>query len=256
MSSPRRIVLGVTLALAGLAIVIADVPGQNPANPKGIDVSYWQGAINWTSVKNAGITFAIIRAGHGDSANTGLTATGVDVNFATNWAGAKAAGIVRGAYWFVVPSASPSLSANAISLATKFVNTVQPKEGDLQLAIDLESNSNSLTKADMQTWMQACVNQIKAMTHRTSMIYCGQSFWGANMPSTATNMGCPLWVANWNVTSPAIPAAWTGTSYAFWQYSSTGSVSGISGNVDQDTYNGNMTSLLTYTYPRDPLNRR
>jgi GH25 family lysozyme M1 (1,4-beta-N-acetylmuramidase) len=255
MSSPRRIVLGVTLVLGCLAVAIPDVPGQNPANPKGIDVSYWQGAINWTSVKNAGITFAIIRAGHGDSANTGLTATGVDVNFATNWAGAKAAGVVRGAYWFVVPSASPSLSANAISLATKFVNTVQPKEGDLQLAIDLENNSNSLTKADMQTWMQACVNQIKAMTHRAPMIYCGQSFWGANMPSTATNMGCPLWVANWNVTSPAIPAAWASTGYAFWQYSSTGNVGGLN-PVDQDTFNGSASQMQTYIYPRDPLSRR
>ena len=255
MSSPRRIILGLTLVLGGYAVAIPGSPGQNPNNPKGIDVSYWQGTINWTSVGNAGITFAIIRAGHGDtSVDNSVNAAGVDKNFATNWPAAKAAGIVRGAYWYVIPSASPSLSAHAVSLATKFVNTVQPKQGDLQLAIDLENNSNNLSKADMQTWMQACVNQIQAMTHRTPMIYCGQSFWNANMPSTATNMGCPLWVANWNVSSPALPPAWT--SYAFWQYNSTGSVSGISGNVDSDTCNGNLAFLQSYSYPRDPLNRR
>src|SRR5205085_451741 len=147
-----------------------------------------------------------------------------------------------GAYWFVIPSASPSLSAHAVSLATRFVNTVQPKQGDLQLAIDFESNANSLTKTDMQTWMQACVAQINTLTHRTPMIYCSPSFWSANMPSTATNMGCPLWIANWNVTSPTIPTAWQSSGYAFWQYSSTGNVGGLN-PVDQDTCNGNTAFL-------------
>src|SRR5262245_48557955 len=122
MSTARRIMLGLTLTFGMVAIAIPRPPGQTPNNPKGLDVSYWQGNINWTSVKNAGISFVIIRAGHGDSANTGLTATGVDVNFAANWAGAKNVGLVRGAYWFVVPSASPSLTAHATALATKFAN--------------------------------------------------------------------------------------------------------------------------------------
>src|SRR5438270_1255441 len=99
MFTARRIFLGLTLVLGMLAVAIPRAPGQNPNNPKGIDVSYYQGTINWTSVKNSGITFAIIRAGHGDTSGTGLTSTGTDVNFATNWAGAKAAGIIRGAYW-------------------------------------------------------------------------------------------------------------------------------------------------------------
>jgi GH25 family lysozyme M1 (1,4-beta-N-acetylmuramidase) len=256
MPAARRITISLLLALGLLAIAIPRSPGQNPNNPKGIDVSWYQGTINWTSVKNAGISFAIIRAGHGDVANAsaGLNSIGVDVNFATNWPAAKAASIVRGAYWFVVPSASPSLAAHATALATKFVNTVQPEKGDIQLAIDFEQNSNSLSKTDMQTWMQACVNQIQAMTHRPPLIYCGQSFWNSNMPSGASNMGCPLWVANWFVSSPALPSAWT--TYAFWQYNDNGTVTGITGNVDSDTFNGGAAAMTTYTYPRDPLNRR
>ena len=243
----RRTILGTVLALSVLAVAIPGAPAQNPSNPKGIDVSVYQGTINWTSVKNAGISYAIIRAGHGGT-------TGVDTTFATNWAGAKAAGLVRGAYWYVVPSASPSLSANAVSVATAFVNTVKPQKGDLQLAIDFEDNSNSLSKTDMQTWMQACVNQIKTMTHRPPMIYCSPSFWNSAMPTGASNMGCPLWIAHWFVSSPTVPSSWS--TYAFWQYNDNGSVSGISGNVDSDTFNGGMATMLTYTYSRDPLDRR
>src|SRR5205085_10545153 len=66
------------------------------ATTKGIDVSKWQDTINWTSVKNAGIAFAFIRLS--DGANT------KDAKFAANWAGAKAAGIIRGAYQFFRPA--------------------------------------------------------------------------------------------------------------------------------------------------------
>jgi GH25 family lysozyme M1 (1,4-beta-N-acetylmuramidase) len=255
MSFRRRAAVVIALSLALLAVAISRSPGQNPNNPKGIDVSYWQGGINWTSVKNSGITFAIIRAGHGDSAvDSSVNATGTDKNFTTNWPAAKGAGLVRGAYWYIMPSASPSVTENATALAAKFVNTVQPKEGDLQLTIDFENNANSLTTAQMQTWMQTCVNQIKATTHRPPMIYCSQSFWNTNMPAGAGNMGCPLWVANWGVTSPKLPNAWT--TYAFWQYTSSGTTPGISGNVDQDTVNGDSSFMMQYAYPRDPINRR
>jgi GH25 family lysozyme M1 (1,4-beta-N-acetylmuramidase) len=242
---PRRTILGIPLTLAVLAVAISGSPGQNPANPKGLDVSVYQGAINWTNVKNAGISFVIIRAGHGGT-------TGVDTNFATNWAGAKSVGLVRGAYWYVVPSASPSLSANAASVATAFVNTVKPRKGDLQLAIDFEDNGG-LSKADTQTWLQACVTQVRTLTHRPPLIYCSPGLWNQYMPSNATSMGCPLWVANWGVSSPTLPTAWT--TYAFWQYSDTGNVGGLN-PVDQDTCNGNTAFMVQYTYPRDPLDRR
>src|SRR5581483_7236413 len=92
MSLSRRIALGLTLALGGAAVVVPGVSGQNPNNPKGIDVSHYQGTINWTSVKNSGVSFAFIKA------TEGLTIK--DQDFDANWAGAKAVGIVRGAYHF------------------------------------------------------------------------------------------------------------------------------------------------------------
>ena len=69
---------------------------------QGIDVSEFQGSINWTAVKNAGIKFAFIRVSDG---------TYQDPNFASNWAGAKAAGILRGAYQFFRASDNPQARA-------------------------------------------------------------------------------------------------------------------------------------------------
>jgi GH25 family lysozyme M1 (1,4-beta-N-acetylmuramidase) len=246
MTSSRRIVLGMT-ALCGVVVAVSATSGQNPNNPKGLDVSQFQGNINFTNVRNAGISFVIIRAGHGG-------VTGKDTKFDTNWPAAKAAGLVRGAYWYVIPSASPSLTSDAQTIATNFVNVVKPQSGDLQMAIDLEDNGG-LSPANLYTWLQACCAKIQSLTHRPALIYCSPSFWSSNLPGNATNMNCGLWIAHWGAVTPTIPAPWSSVGYAFWQYSSTGNVAGLN-PVDQDTYNGSATSLLNFTFPRDPLNRK
>src|SRR5689334_12438956 len=74
------------------------------ATTKGIDVSKWQGTINWSSVKAAGVAFAFIRLS--DGANT------KDAKFAANWAGAKSVGIIRGAYQFFRPAQSVTTQAD------------------------------------------------------------------------------------------------------------------------------------------------
>jgi GH25 family lysozyme M1 (1,4-beta-N-acetylmuramidase) len=239
--------LGLALALGALTVAVPTVPGQNPNNPKGIDVSDYQGTVNWTSVKNAGYSFAVIKATEG----TTFTAS----TFASNWANSKAAGLVRGAYHFARPGTSPTVSGNAIAQANFFINTVKPIKGDLQLACDFEDNSNSLSQANMGAWLTAFVGQIATVTHRPALVYTYPAFW-SNMPSNWTNPNCGLWIANYGVSSPSIPSPWASSGYAFWQYSSTGSVSGISGNVDLDTFNGNSSLLLKFTYPRDPMDRR
>jgi GH25 family lysozyme M1 (1,4-beta-N-acetylmuramidase) len=243
MSSPRRIFLGVTFGLGVLAVSLTDLPAQNPNNPKGVDVSDYQGTINWTSVKNSGVSFAFIKATEG----TTFTAT----TFAANWANAKAAGVVRGSYHFARPSTSPSVSGSAIAQANFFVNTVKPIKGDLQLVCDFEV-TGSLNSTDLGNWLTAFCTQIKTLTHEPAIVYTYPSFW-SNMPSNWPIQNCALWIANYGVSSPSIPAPWSSTGYAFWQYSSTGAVPGISGAVDLDTFNGNTTQLLKFTYPRDPL---
>jgi GH25 family lysozyme M1 (1,4-beta-N-acetylmuramidase) len=244
--SARTIALGSALALGTLAVSVPGLPGQNPNNPKGIDVYNGDGTINWASVKASGVSFAFIKATEGIGFQ--------DANYPTNRTQAKAQGITVGAYHFARPGNSPSATARGVAEADYFINYAKPQKGEFQLVMDFEDNSNALSQADMWAWFQAFCGEVKAKTHELPIIYCGQSFWNTNMPTTATNLGCPLWVANWGVSSPHLPRAWT--TYSFWQYSSTGTTPGVSGNCDLDTYNGSSSAMSGFTYPRDPLNRR
>jgi len=252
MTSSRRILLA-TLALGGLTLAVTGVSGQSGGTLTGVDVSVFQGGINWTTLRASGVSFVIIRAGHGTA-----TPSSVDTNFAANWANAKAAGLVRGAYWFVTPQATPSLSQDAVGVANLFVKTVQPKEGDLQLCLDLE-NTGGLNATDLRTWVQAFCGQVQNLTHRPAVIYTGSFFWNDNLNSWTNNMNCALWLAQWT-TNPApssMPAAWT--TWTFWQYSSTGTGStyGMSStNVDLDRLNGGASTLQALSFPREPLQRK
>ena len=106
----------------------------------------------------------------------------------------------------------------------------------------------------MGTWLTAFCGQIQSLTHTPAIIYCSPGFWSSYMPSTWTNPNCGLWVANYNPPggTPGIPAPWASTGYAFWQYADNGSVPGVSGNCDLDTFNGSSSLMLKFTYPRDP----
>jgi GH25 family lysozyme M1 (1,4-beta-N-acetylmuramidase) len=247
MNRPRPVIVVVALALGGLAVTIPSLPGQNPNNPKGIDVYNGTGTINWTSVKNSGVSFAFLKA------TEGLTFQ--DSFYSTNRTNAKAQGIVIGAYHFARPSTSPSPAASGKAQADYFINYAKPAKGEIQCVCDFEV-TGSLNATDLAAWLTGFVGEVQAVTHTPAIIYCSPGFWSSSMPSNWTNPNCGLWVANWGVSSPSIPAPWASTGYAFWQYSSTGSVPGVTGNCDLDTFNGSSSLLLKFTYPRDPLNRR
>ncbi len=191
----------------------------------GIDVSSYQGTINWASVKGSGKVFANIRVAHGLAADT---------HFATNWTGAKSVGMVRGAYAWLVPTQSISQQA---AMMIQAMSTLGP--GDLPPTVDVEEvggMSATQLAAAVQQWMTLVHNA----TGRTPMIYSGSYFWDDYVKTTAFNTQ-PLWVPNYGVTCPRMPAAWT--NWTFHQYSSTGSVPGISGNVDLDKFNGTLAQL-------------
>jgi len=81
-----------------LVLLFAVLSGAAAQNPKGIDVSHWQGTINWNSVKSAGYTFAFIKATEGTSYTSDT--------FSAQYTGAYNAGIIRGAYHFATPDTS------------------------------------------------------------------------------------------------------------------------------------------------------
>ncbi len=195
----------------------------------GIDVSHYQGVINWTGVKAAGIIFAYAKA------TEGVTYT--DPQFSNNWAGMKAAGVFRGAYLFFHSNDDPTTEANYY---LSVVGTIQL--GDLPPLLDVEV-TDSQPAATIAANLSTCANRIQAVTGRTPVIYTSPSFWTTSVASTNFS-GFPLWIANWGVTCPSLPVGWT--NWAIWQYSDTGTVSGISGAVDLDELNGTLLDILAF----------
>jgi lysozyme len=229
MPMTRREFLGSAAAGAAVAETAAYALAQSSSWPKGIDVSHWQGTINWSSVRSAGTAFAFCKATE--------TTSYKDPTFDTNWAGMKSAGLVRGAYHFGRPADDPVAQANW------FIDTVRPGVGDLPPVLDLE-DAGGKTPAQVWAWVQAFVAQVKARIRHAPIIYTGFFFWKDSVGYPTNNLGCPLWFARYDTTIPPqfFPSN-TWSTWTFWQYSNTGSVSGISGNVDLDYHQGTIDSL-------------
>ncbi|CAL9624010.1 Lysozyme M1 [Streptomyces sp. enrichment culture] len=206
---------------------------------QGIDVSHWQGSINWTSVRNAGIQFAWMKATEGTSYK--------DPSFNTNYPAAYRAGVIRGAYHF----ARPDVSSGATQ-ANYFVNNGGGWSRDnltLPGVLDIEHNPYgamcySLSTTQMRSWINDFYNTYKSRTGRDVVIYTTASWWNTCTGNwTGMYSKSPLWVAHWTTaSSPTIPSGFP--TWTVWQYTSTGSVSGVSGNVDRNKFNGSRDRLL------------
>jgi GH25 family lysozyme M1 (1,4-beta-N-acetylmuramidase) len=194
-------------------------------------VSHWQNEINWPQVAASGKKFAFIKA----SESTTL----VDEFYATNRAQAKALGMLVGAYHFARPRRN---AGDAIAEADYFLAMAQPVAGDLYPVLDLEV-TGGLSPVELQEWVKAYLERIHERLGARGIIYTSPTFWRNNMADTnwfAINGYRTLWVAHWTSgPSPSVPGEnWGGTGWTFWQYTSSGRVSGISGRVDLNRYNG------------------
>jgi lysozyme len=194
----------------------------------GIDVSKYQPSVSWPEVKQAGYVFAFARATYGSSQ--------VDAYFNSHWQGMKDAGVVRGPYHFFVTADDATAQANL------FVQTVGNLEsGDLPPVLDVEAGSG--TGSNLVSGVQTWLNIVEQQLGRVPIIYTGPSFWNEYLTG---NFGrYPLWVAEYGVSSPKPVNGWN--TWTFWQYSESGSVPSISGNVDLDYFKGSLSDLEALT---------
>ena len=224
---------------SALAVGSGAVVSNAPTWLEGIDVSHWQGTISWPKVAAAGKKFAIIKV----TESYDYT----DPQYATNHANARAAGLWTGGYHFAQPDATPG---DAVREADYFASKVVLGVGDLIPALDLEV-TGGLSVAALQSWVLTWLNEVYARTGVRPMIYTSPNFWMNAMGNTSAlaNAGYKtLWIAHWGVTSPTIPANnWGGHGWTFWQYTSSGTVSGISGRVDLDRFNGADLGTAAYS---------
>jgi GH25 family lysozyme M1 (1,4-beta-N-acetylmuramidase) len=235
MTDRREFLTGcVTLAAAAATGSVAI--GQGTVT-EGIDVSHWQGTINWPSVAAAGIKFAFCKCSEGT--------TYVDPKFSTNWPAIKANNIIRGAYHFARFMNDP------IAECRHFVSTLKPVSGDLPPVVDVEGRDNAgFTGTHIKNWLQRFCAELKKKTGRPGIIYTGFYYWRDEAGNSPNNWGFPLWHAQY-AASPTLGdsyLAWP-NGWSFWQYTSTGSVSGITGNVDRDHFRGTVTALDGWRIP-------
>ncbi|MEK4512260.1 glycoside hydrolase family 25 protein [Paenibacillus sp. FSL K6-2524] len=209
-------------------------------NAQGIDVSHWQGAIDWQQVATSGISFVFIKA----------TQNSMDKRFLDNVKRAKAAGLLIGAYHYMDDSVTTVDQAKAA--AQLFFTAIQEVGGvkvfDLPPVMDYESNKSNLNKATITMVAKSFLDEIYRLTGVKPMVYTYPSF----ISNFSGLNHYPLWIARYSATQvPADAAGWT--RWTVWQYSDgsaggvlpngTRKINGISGNVDLNEFDGTVNEL-------------
>jgi GH25 family lysozyme M1 (1,4-beta-N-acetylmuramidase) len=214
-------------------------PTNGPVCPAGatlpgVDVSLYQGSVDWPSVKAFGAAFAFARISDG---------TDLDPAFDANWTGIKTAGMIRVAYQMFEPGEDPVVQANiAINAVydTNYFPFTGLEPGALPVVLDVEvtgGQSATTIAAHVETW----ISHVQAATGRIPMICTGAGFWDGAVDSTAF-LANPLWAVDYGDTCPNLAAGWT--NWVFWQFANNGNVTGITNVVDLDEFNGSMSDLL------------
>lgn len=211
---------------ASLQEVVNTTQTTAPCCPMGIDVSQWQGEINWEQAKAGGLDFAMIRAGWGQS--------GIDTQFERNISECNRLGIPCGIYWFSY-AYTPELAAKE---ALRALEAVKPYRLEYPIAFDYEGDSQStakqngvaVTKGLVSSMARAFCRAVQAAGYY-AMVYTNPAYlaqyYDADIPKEFD-----IWLAQWP-SKPDLKAR-PAQAGGIWQYTSSGSVPGISGRVDMD----------------------
>lgn len=206
--------------------------------PQGIDVSRWNGDIDWTKVRDQAYAFVFIKASQGRSST--------DPNFSSNWANAADAGLLRGAYHVLDPRRSGTEQAR------HFLATLGSDPGELSPGLGLERRATNDCVVPAGEWVETAtewISTVSSALDRPVLIYTNAYFWSTCLERSDALASSPLWVAGWSGDDPHIPAAWN--DWTFWQYTNRGHVPGIDGNVDVSHFNGDPIQLRSSATPKD-----
>jgi len=217
----------------GQPTMVADIAAA--ATVDGIDVSGYQGNVDWAGQYNAGKRFAYVKA----TENTNYT----NPYFAQQYNGSYNVGMIRGAYHFATPNTS-----SGATQANYFLAHGGGWSGDgktLPGALDMEYNPYGstcygLSPSGMTAWIKDFSDTYHARTQKWPAIYSSTTWWSqcVNGDFSSTNA---LWVARYASTVGALPYNWGG--YTIWQYSSS--------PIDQDLFNGAYDRLVVFATNHD-----
>lgn len=208
---------------------------------KGIDVSRYQGDIDWALVKASGIDFAILRASRGkfySKSEKKTYKTSKDDKFDEYAAGALEAGIEIGAYHYLYATTV----ADAVKEAQFFLETVKPYKMTYPLVLDVEEvDQKALGSAKLSKIVDAFMAEVEAAGYY-AMLYSSKNWLSSGVYESYINDKYAIWLAQWH-TAPTYKG-----DFAIWQYSCTGSVPGITGDVDMNISYKNYPEIMrTYS---------
>lgn len=201
----------------------------------GMDVSGYQGNVNWSAAWSNGGRFAYIKATEGTSYTNPY--------FAQQYNGSYNVGMIRGSYHFALPD-----NSGGAAQADYFVNHGGGWSGDgktLPGALDIEYNPYGatcygLSASSMVSWIASFSNEYRARTGRYPTIYTSTNWWTqctGNSSAFAANN--PLWIARYSTSAGTLPAGWG--FHTIWQYADSGVFPG-----DQDRFNGAYDRLQAF----------
>jgi GH25 family lysozyme M1 (1,4-beta-N-acetylmuramidase) len=209
---------------------------------QGLDVSSHQATVNWPAQYSMGARFTYVKATEGTTYRNGY--------FGTQYGGALASGMIRGAYHFALPGVS-----TAAAQADFFVNNGGGWTGDgktMPPLLDIEYNPYAelgntcynMSLGALFIWIAAFSNPVLARTGRLPMIYTTTDWWTQCTGNSGAFSNQPLHLASYSRYVGSMPNGW-GT-YSVWQYSSTGPFAG-----DSNAWNGDFASLQKFASTAD-----
>lgn len=192
----------------------------------GIDVSEYQGKIDWTVTDSIEggfpIGFVFIRATYGKDC--------LDAQFRNNWAAVKRTPMLRGAYHYYRPD------ENSVKQAQNFINNVALSNGDLPPVLDIEKipegQSIDSLKIGIRRWLEKIEKHYKVRP----IIYSGEKYYYDFLRDEFKEY--TVWIANYNFFVEQIDDGWQ-----FWQFTQNGTAKGIKGDVDINVFNGDGPAL-------------
>ena len=204
---------------------------------QGIDISRWQAEIDWRAVQAAGTRFVFIKATEGGDH--------VDPKFLQNWQGARAAGIPAGAYHFVY------WCRPAHEQAQWFVQHIPQANDALSLppVLDVEWNGHSRTcprkisRENAIEKMALMLRELEAHTGKRPVIYTDISFYKDVLEGVSQFDAYPFWIRS---TAARPEERYQNRRWEFWQFTTTGRVPGIRGNVDRNVFYGSEQEFTAW----------
>jgi lysozyme len=199
----------------------------------GVDVSRYQRLVGWQSIKDAGVTFAFIKATEGVSMR--------DSFFETNWSEASSTNITRGAYHFFIAEKDARVQA------VNFILSVKLNPGDLPPVLDVET-SRGQTGEQIRGGMRRWLAMVEKAYGVKPIIYSNPVFYNQYLGGYFDEY--PFWIASYagkkkKLTPPEI-------NWQFWQHTDVGKLDGIAKEIDLNVFHGDSSQFLKLTIPAEP----